>query len=364
MPLLPPMPVISVPAPPLPPLNTRSVNLVSFAPGSVTCDGQAIAPVALARPFAAVAVWYGQTPEPPKSYRFAFSIDASGRAHAIRKLGVSGPAYYIDTNDLPAALAASRFAAAAPRQNCSLVYDVTVTPVATAPLTALYEVASQPATTAPASEIFDRVRPDGSTCARGPGPYRQVNAPAFEKIAQPPSSWAWTFLAFDVDPSGKVRDVRSLGSSGNAALDRASVQALSHNRYAPGPGHRGCIFHFFRAGGNAALPTDLPAETPADTGDLPACSIDPKTVSSLFDGSAYPVAFSRRRIEGAAAIRYDTAPWGAIGNVTVLASEPDEAFGETARGRLSSAMVRENAVGHRGCVRRIRFRLPPAPSPE
>lgn len=101
------------------------------------------------------------------------------------------------------------------------------------------------------------------------------------------------------------------------------------------------------------------ADTPLDTGDQPGCIVDPKSIPGLLDGSAYPRAFSRRGIEGAAVIGYDTAPWGAVGNVSVLGSEPDEAFGDTARNALSNARVVESDSGRRGCVQRVKFKLPP-----
>ncbi|NIJ33778.1 TonB family protein [Sphingomonas oligoaromativorans] len=102
----------------------------------------------------------------------------------------------------------------------------------------------------------------------------------------------------------------------------------------------------------------MPADAPADNGEIPACSIDPKTISTLFNGNAYPTAEAARRIEGYAIVGYDTAPWGAIGNVHVIASEPDQAFGQAARNALFSAKIQTSDVGHVGCVRRVRFHVP------
>lgn len=138
------------------------------------------------------------------------------------------------------------------------------------------------------------------------------------------------FLAFDVDGDGTPRHVRVLGSSGDPALDRAGIVALADNRYAPGPGYRGCTYHFFHNGPSDRPSPALPADAPADTGDQPGCKVDPKSIAGLLDGSAYPRSFWRRRIEGVAVVSYDTAPWGAIGNVKVVASEPDELFGSIA----------------------------------
>ena len=76
------------------------------------------------------------------------------------------------------------------------------------------------------------------------------------------------------------------------------------------------------------------------------------------NGNAYPAPFATRRIEGYAIIGFDTAPWGAVGNVRVIASEPDAAFGMAALQSIANAKVTESDVGHRGCIRRVSFRLP------
>lgn len=87
------------------------------------------------------------------------------------------------------------------------------------------------------------------------------------------------------------------------------------------------------------------------------------SVRPLGGNNTYPQAFSRRRVEGVAAVSYDTAPWGAVGNVKVVASEPDEAFGEAARNAIANSRVAENDVGHRNCFRKVRFKLPSERSP-
>lgn len=342
-----------------PPSHVVSVS--SFIPGPVLCGGSPVAAVALARPFPITHERWNAAPDAALAgldYRFSFTLDAEGRPRTIRRITTaSALAFYIDTNDLAPALAASRFAAGSPGRACTIAFTLEMSPVDTAPLARLYEIESLQAQRLPL-EITMRTRPAGSTCERGPGGYRQLNNPAFETIANPTRSFAWSYLSYDTDPRGTVRNVALLGSSGNAALDKASIRALSTDRFAPGPGYRGCVYHFYKSGSDV-LPIETPADAPADTGDLPACRIDEATLKRLLGPAAYPAAFARRRIEGFAAVRYDTAPWGAIGNVTVLQSEPDEAFGATARSGLSQAQVVPSPVGHSGCVQRIRFRLPP-----
>lgn len=354
--------VLSAPTPPTESSGPRT-RVVAFAPGEVSCSNEPVTAVDLVRPSSAVSTRYGpDVGEPPLPvYRFTFVIDAQGRARTIRRDAAAPSGLYVDASDLAPALAASRFPAGAPRAGCWIRYTASVTPVETADVRTLFELASRPEAAGYVSAIRDRVRPAGSTCPGEPGQYRRLNLPAFERLPAPAGSSAWVFLAFDVDGAGKPGNARVLGTSGDPALDRAGMRALLDNRYAPGPGYRGCTYHFFHNGPSDRLPPELPADAPVDNGGQPGCVVDPKTISGLLNGSAYPRPFLRRRIEGVAVVGYDTAPWGAVGDVKVLASEPDEAFGAAARGAFSNARVAQSDTGRRGCVQHVRFKLPPEP---
>ena len=72
----------------------------------------------------------------------------------------------------------------------------------------------------------------------------------------------------------------------------------------------------------------------------------------------FPEPFRRRPFEGWAVVRYDVAPWGATGNIEVLASEPAAAFGEQAKRVIASATKAPLSSGMAGCVDRVLFRLP------
>lgn len=353
---MPPPPIQSIGEP-----ASHVVSVASFLPGPALCGGGPVAAVALARPFAVVQERWNTVPTAPSTiqdYRYSFTLHADGRPRTIRRIAPSAmQTFYVDTNDLAPALAASRFASGSPRRECTIAFTLELRPIETASLARLYEIESLSRQRLPI-ELSERTRPAGSTCERGPGGYRRLNNPAFETIAGAPRDFDWSYLSFDTDARGAVRNVALLGSSGNAALDTASVRALKADRFAPGPGYRGCTYHFYKGGGDV-LPIDIPADTPVDTGDQPACRIDEATLRRLLGSAAYPPAFARRRIEGFAAVRYDTAPWGAIGNVTLLRSEPDEAFGAVARAGLSQARVAGSPTGHSGCIQRIHFRLPP-----
>lgn len=349
--------------PPAPPRPSSQTDIVSFVPGEVACADGIVAASGIVRPQSVVSTRYGTAiTGPAPSYRFTFAIDAQGRATTIRHDLSTASTFYVDTSDVTPSLAASRFPAGAPHSGCSIRYQAMLSPINDASMPVLYELASRREGNVAA--IADRVRPIGSTCLASPGQYRRLNLPAFEKLPPPAGGPAWVFLAYDVDRAGRTRDVRVLGSSGDAALDRAGVAAVRDNRYAPGPAHRGCTYHFDQAAGSDRPSPPLPADAPRDNGDEPGCKVDPKSIESLYSGRAYPTAFSRRRIEGVAIIGYDTAPWGAVGDVKVLLSEPAEAFGDAARDAFSSARVAESEAGRRGCVQRVRFRLPPSGAAE
>jgi TonB family protein len=351
--------LISIPVLPPAGIVPRS-EIVSFTPGAVSCaDGPVVAD-GLVKPFTTVTTRYGPAASPSivPSYRFSFAIDAQGRARTIRRAPIDPSPVYVDTSDLAPALAASRFPAGRPRTGCSVRFAGSVSAMETASMPALYELASRPATAGNAPTLLDRVRPEGSNCSRGPGQYRRLNLPSFEKLKRPDGSLSWLFLAYDVDEAGKPGNIRILGSSGDPGLDRAGQEALAANRYAPGAGYHGCTYHFYNTGGADRPAPELGPDAPVDTDDQPGCSVDPKSIKWLTDGSAYPRPFSRRRIEGVAVIGYDTAPWGAVGNVKVLAAEPDEMFGDAARNAMTNARVDESDTGRRGCVQRVRFKLP------
>jgi outer membrane biosynthesis protein TonB len=80
----------------------------------------------------------------------------------------------------------------------------------------------------------------------------------------------------------------------------------------------------------------------------------------------FPQGFQERSIEGWAIIGYDIAPWGATGNVRVLAAEPTDMFGEEARSIVTGARQAASQAGRSGCVDIVRFVMPnkkhPGPS--
>lgn len=336
----------------------RPGDIVQLVPGTITCSGTAVSAVRLERPFTTSTRRFNpEVAGSPPNYALDFRIDEDGRASDIHTSPTPYPGYFIDTSDLGPSLAVSRFPAGAAQKGCRVSYSAKLTSVPSAPMTLLYETASAPTPGLAQSDVYARLGEVGD-CARGSGSPRRLNYPDFQAITQPPGTRSWSFLRFDVDTTGRTRSVEIAGSSGNAALDLASIKALRANRYGRGKAFHRCAFHFYRLANTPIQAPAMPLDAPRSTGELAACVIDPKSIAMLLNGNAYPAAFAARRIEGYAIVGFDTAPWGAVGNARVLASEPDAAFGLAALQAIANAKVAESDAGHRGCVRRVSFRLP------
>lgn len=69
----------------------------------------------------------------------------------------------------------------------------------------------------------------------------------------------------------------------------------------------------------------------------------------------FPSAFLNRRVEGWAIVAFDVAPWGDVGNLRVLASEPAADFGTQAVALLRNGKKASGGQGHTGCVEKVRF---------
>jgi hypothetical protein len=348
----PPPPIVTPPLPRIVALDgDMPASVVSFRPGTARCGGgeEALEFTELPLPVV-VGGSDGSRAEVP--IRVEFRIDGEGRPLGIKAAPrTGGTGFYFDSGDVLPALAASRFRRGAERTDCVIAYDVKVEPVDQADPEILYRlVALQAPSGNPVSRraVFDRTKPPGSDCFDD----RRVNVrvrayPAFEKIPQVPGTVSYSFLAFDLD--------RLLGSAGNAELDRRSLEAVRASRFSP-LARQGCTYSYWR--GN----TDpLSAPEPPELEDFrPAGSNCPreKTPWAYVPPLDFPPEFQRRGIEGWAILAYDVAPWGATGNVRVMAAEPAAAFGERGRRIVSGAREAPSGSGHVGCLTRVVFRMP------
>lgn len=313
-------------------------TLVTWQVSEMLCGGERVAPVMPVQPYASAALG-------PIEQRLAFRIDADGRP-----LGIEGGTEYGAATDLAPALAATRFAAGE-RRDCTVTWRATRMPVAEAPVADVMAYTIFPSGP-PSKAMWDRVRPVGTTCSEPPPRLRSRAYPDFEAIAQAPGTTSWSMVGYDLNAAGRPVRVRTLEGSGNAALDRASLRAVSETRFWNG-GRTGCLYPYYRRGPILVAPgAPEPASVRPNGATCPAeTGWDRKPVLR------YPERYRRRSIEGWALIAYDVAPWGQTGNVRVLSAEPAAAFGDYAKRVIESASKPKSTAGYIGCVERVRFAM-------
>lgn len=343
-----------IPAPPVivPPIESRTV-LIDFQPGKATCDGAPVS-ATLAQPVPTIAVMGSERTIAP--FDLTFRIADDGRALGIATAPRVPNGQYVTADDLQPALAASRFAAGQPRATCSIRYSAIAEPVADAPIALVFRYLALPRTNRYLDAAVSRRAREASPACFAGRPMVVLNQayPDFDAIPQPAGALSMTVVSYDIDAAGKPQQVRTLVSDGNAALDAAGRDAIARSRY--GRTERtGCTYPFYRRQATPLAPPPLPPVSDFRTN--PACDEDGNRWT-LPPRMTFPEPFRRRAIEGWAVVRYDVAPWGQTGNVTVLASEPAASFGEQARSIVQSARRRESSTGATGCIDRVIFRLP------
>lgn len=345
-PVPPPMAMRDVPPVPGPTDNLRT--LAAWMPGAVRCGGTTITPVTLQRPWSALG-WSQQRPV-AEAQRYRFRIDENGRALSIRP-ELEG--YVAGDADLAPALAVSRFPAGAPQEDCTIAYIPQHTPLAQAPIGDVISYSLTPLSGKLPAEGWARIQPAEASCLNNPRPQPLLQAfPNFSKLPGTPGVKHWSMLGYDLDERGRPRNVRVVDGTRDAALDRASVQAMRGSRFTGGA-RTGCRYPFWRN------PTTLVApETPTEDSLRPANSTCPSNDDwATPPRLRYPTAYQRRSIEGWAVVAYDVAPWGELGNLRVLASEPSTDFGHQALQVLRSARKPPSATGRVGCIDRVLFRI-------
>ncbi|HXH16330.1 MAG TPA: energy transducer TonB [Sphingomonas sp.] len=284
-----------------------------------------------------------------KSIGYTFSIDATGRPLDVTR---TTKGYAPAATDLTPALVVAQFAPGAPRQDCSLAFVPAVSPVSEAPIKAVMAYIMFPEQR-PTPAMFARTRPAGSTCFDPPPQIRNRAFPAFDGIPKQPGEQGWSMIGFDIDARGKPIHLKREAGNGNAALDTASLAAVAESRFSPGA-RTGCQYPYWISA--ATLPPPPMPEEAAFRTSSATCPT--KADWAVQPPLIYPQNFARRWIEGWAIIGYDVAPWGATGNVRVLAAQPSAEFGEQAMQMLTSAKRTPSTTGDVGCVDRVAFRMP------
>lgn len=335
----------NIPSHHLPVATTQS--LISWTAGPVRCaNGEAIA-TPPRRPWG--QLMWGMPPLRPVTIRFA--IDVSGRTHSVRRDVSDAVAFGIE---LEPTLAATQFESGAPKTDCSITYEPKSTPLGQAPVPDLMSYSITPLGGRLPQEGWDRIRAPGN-CLDAPPPQPLVRVlPDFSTIPATPGVKDWSMVDYDTDEDGRpVRAVVSHGT-GNKALDEASVTAIKQSRFTGGA-RTGCRYPFWTRAAKleaSAIPDDVAAPPQGATCKRPySYAAAPRLT--------YPEPYRRRMIEGWAVVSFDVAPWGDIGNVKVVASQPTEEFGTHAVRVMRTARFNPAPSGMSGCIERVIFKLGP-----
>ena len=354
-----PPPIQGVQAPP-PPDQT-----VLFVPeASTSCADGPLAP--LASDAFAPTQWGATFVTRPVGQRieraaYAFSISPEGRPLTIRPVvedGLSQLSPPVDA-ETQAAFASWRFPAEA-RSDCRLALRYTPTPLAQAEVDTLVKFYALARPSGALRQAVERrLRRPGDDCERPPA-LRTLAYPDFLRTDRPrPGSRSWAAVRWNIAADGSTTAVETVGSSGDAVLDAEVRRAIAETTYRSGP-RTGCLYSYWRDGPPLPAPP-VNRDPPEDP--LARCS---EAINGRFTPGplTYPPAFQNRGIEGWARVRFDVAPWGEIGNVSVVEVQPAAAFGGSAERIVASGRVTPAFDAEIRCVVPIIFRLPEAGEPQ
>ena len=347
------LPVLTVPPPP-PIFDDQRPSrrqILSWNPREVRCDGVAVGGTAL-RPAVEIAFL---DPQRVRAVSYRFAIDTNGRTHSIdRGANDLSPV----GQDIGPALAASRFAAGPKRDNCAISYTPKFEPLASAPIADLVAYSIFPTGMKLPKEGWDRFGTVGN-CRDNPRPAPLLSGhPEFLKLKATPGARDWSLVGYDTDASGRPINVRIAHGTGNDELDAAAIEAIRVSRFTGGA-RTGCLYPYWRSAGKIAAP-----EKPAEEQMRPANAVCPAKIEwATRPTNRYPPAYRKRAIEGWAIVSFDTAPWGEVGNVKVLDSQPSADFGQQAVGIVRSGRVVPSPQGASGCVETVKFLMPAQDQP-
>lgn len=331
----------------------RSGRLITFVPSEIVCGTSSIVPIRTEKPMS-VVIWAPHK-DMPQSYTLSFRIDDAGRPLGIKQQK-GNIVYFVDTSDLAPAFATWKFASDDPRSDCSVTFDVKNDPFESANQSDIHRhVALSTKRRYLDKDLFEQSIPDGSSCFEPYFPQMRVRVfPRFKQIEQAPGTASYSFVRFDIDESGKPIDIEILSSGGNRELDKAALDSMRETRFQDGP-RTGCTYRYYRTPNEPLSPPLIPEyEETAVFGSKCEASDDWEMTPVL----TYPDNFRKRWIEGWAVVRFDVAPWGETGNISVVNAEPSEVFGEEAIKIVNRASKKKSENGYSGCTTRVRFKMP------
>lgn len=329
----------------------REPTLAKWVPGQIVCDNGETLPGTTINAVIPQVMGFRAVEAEQVSYSFvlgalgrAMSIDITEREQTNRRAARQ--------SDIPPAIAGSAFPAFEEPTRCTVTFAETVGPVAEASLEDLVRLRSFNRNARVPSAAWRRIVP--GNCSEKPRSRPlALSYPDYRELPGPPGARDWVFLSYNLDADGETIDVMVVESSGNEDLDSAGMAAVEASRFT-GTQRTGCLRYFWTGVGVVEAPERPPLDS---YGTRPeGCEADDKWERE--PRLRYPNVYQRRGIEGWAVLRYDVAPWGEIGNVEVLDSQPTAELARFATTILTSAKYAERNSGLKGCVERVLFSLP------
>ncbi len=292
-------------------------------------------------------------PAPPTADIYTFSIDAEGAVTDLTRLSM--PTMW-PGDEQAAALATWRFAAGAPAKGCRLDLTPTTVALSEASPAKLFEIIALQGRQAPpaVSEALSKRGDCHKQPVRRPQIVVYPDLRAFDNTSIAP---AWAGIQYGIDANGAVRDVTIVARHGEAAFADTAAASVAESRFLSGSPRTAC-YAVFSASARATPARPRPElkayKRPGDT-----CEVTREALN-IPEAKMYPPAYAARKVPGWAILRFDVAPWGAVGNIEVLASQPSDAFGAAARNLVANARPNPPASGYRGCLVPVIYAIPDA----
>ena len=339
-------PPIIVQTPPID-SSARHQVILTLKPGEARCADGVLDISGIETPVPQYVWGLDQTND--KTITYNFRVDERGRALGITRNITNASNYQL--NDIAPSLAASQFAEGKARNQCSITYTAIRRKIAEADRDALIQY-SVFANSRPPVEIFKQLSPAGSSCFERPPSVLVRAFPDFEKVPTAAARLSWSMVQFDIDANGKPVSIGTHATSGSRALDKAALEAVSKSRFGKAA-KRGCLYPYWQRGKTLAAPNG--PEINSYRPSVATCPVDIDWESK--PASVYPDNFRRRNIDGWAIISFDVAPWGATGNIKVVAAEPSSEFGDAASNLIRGAKVAISGQGYSNCLERVRYAM-------
>lgn len=335
--------------PPPPPKPQPQLVTYASTPTTFTCGkGQARlvegapVPIRTQQSYISVEGQFGS----PAPERYTFGVDADGRVIDLK------PDTPRAIDSQAAVIASWRFAAGAPASACKLPLTATVVPleVATPAQLLQAQIAGWRNTPAYVRKALDALGNCGQTPRRRP---QNIAYPDIRPFGDRTVDPAWAGMTYDIDADGAVRNIRIVTQHGEPAFADLAAASIAESRFQTGSPRTGCHAVFkagLKASPAAKRPDAASFERPED-----ACTLKKVPLPEVMP---YPPAYAERRVGGWAIVRFDVAPWGQVGSVEVLASQPTPAFGAAAYDLMQRIKVPAPPTGYRGCVMPIIYATP------